>query len=164
MECVTFVTEFVWVWFWYPVSFPKSRSSLFDEILQEETADVRVPFSGPIWIKGVQRKPLPALAVFQVPIKLSSPEAKSPYPVYDEFLYPKFYSLSCNLWLQVGVLTTLINQNQTTETAVVNNIINVQKLLDAYHPECTNSGCFSRMRGVHRPPEPWATSHLTWES
>lgn len=51
---------------------------MFDEILQEETADVRVPFRGPIWIKGVQRKPLPALAVFQVPIKLS-PLKLSPF-------------------------------------------------------------------------------------
>ena len=59
----------------------------------------------------------------QVPLKLSS------LTKFITTLYPKLYSLSCPLWPQSCANWTLINQSPMTKVAVVDNIVNVLKLL-----------------------------------
>ena len=60
----------VWVWYQVPVFSPvMSQSSLVDLTSGEGIGDKWVPVGGPIFrqMRGVQRKPLSAFAVYQVP-------------------------------------------------------------------------------------------------
>ena len=59
----------------------KSQSSLGDETPREEIYDSWVPFRGSVFrqVRGVERKPLPAFAVFQVPIAQNNQYAKVTY-------------------------------------------------------------------------------------
>ena len=63
------------------LSCDKSQSSLVDETPREGIYDSWVPFGGYVFrqIKGVQRKPLPASAVFQVPIAQNNQYTKVAY-------------------------------------------------------------------------------------
>ena len=61
-------------------------------------------------------------------------------------------SLSCNLWPQSYANWTLINQSWMTKIAIVDNIINVLKLL-LHIPSLTYKlRLFSRARWANRPP------------
>ena len=70
--------EFVWVWCWLLVCSPMmSWSSPVDQTPEEGTAgDNWVPFGGSVFRQWVQRKSLPAFAVFPVPTAQNRQYAK----------------------------------------------------------------------------------------
>ena len=63
------------------LSCDKNQSSLVDETPGEGIYNNRVPFGGSVFrqIKGIQRKPVPTFAVFQMPLAQNNQYTKAEY-------------------------------------------------------------------------------------
>lgn len=92
--------QFVWVWDWLLVSSPvMSPFSLVNETPRAGIYDNRDPFGGPVFrqINSFQRKPLPALAVSQVPTTQNN---QYPQETYLGLAYSTTFQWKCfAFWL-----------------------------------------------------------------